>query len=232
MDSMRQLGNRPVRFKGTTLPIWLASMLMPGVTSAQQVVATEAPTRTGETTTALSWGDLTWQIPQPFFMGIRPHTNHSKELLIQFKWEKQSDYFFPVDTHANDMQLDVHIRKERDEDPRNALALIKRINLPFAKVPLFAAAKFNGMTYVGSSSSFHYFALNNEDAYVTCWLIKADRLMPPEVAPDVLSKKFTCKTMFLLPHNTYAWVTNWGVDLNDTAPAFVSAHREILSFIQ
>jgi hypothetical protein len=131
-----------------------------------------------------------------------------------------------------DILLDIHIRKVDDEDPRNALASIHRANLPFSRVPVFAAAKFNGMAYLGSSTSFHYFLLNNGNAYVTCWLVKADKLMPPQVSPDVLLKKFTCETTFFLPNARFAWVRVWDIRLGEAPPAFAAAHRKILSFIR
>ena len=202
-----------------------------GVVYAQQA-AIGTPIHSDGNSTELSFGGLAWRIPTLYFMGIRPHTNDSKELLIQFGWKKKNGSFISVYTPGYDVALSVHVRKVDDEDPRNGLALIRRIHLPFTKVPILASAKFNGMTYIGSTSGDHYFTLNNENVYVICSLIEAARLVHPQVDPDVLSKKFACQTMFLLPHNIYAWVTNWRVDLNDTAPAFVAAHRQIISYIR
>ena len=88
------------------------------------------------------------------------------------------------------------------------------------------------MTYLESSSNFHYFRLNHQDAYVDCWLIKAAKLKPPEVPPDVLSIKFTCETVFFFPHKTFVWARMWGINLNEAAPAFNAAHRLVLSFIR
>jgi hypothetical protein len=201
-----------------------------GTASAQQVPTTGTTNPSDGKTTEFSWEGLTWRMPERFFRGFRPAAYDSKELLIQFGWEKNSDTFAPVDAYPDDMKFSVHVRNVEVEDPRNALALIHRINLPFEKVPLFSAGKFNGMTYIGSSSSIHYFVLEHEDAYVSCMLMKADRLMPPQVAPDVLSKKFRCDTTFRLSIDSYAWVTNSGVYLDDVGSSFISAHREILSF--
>jgi hypothetical protein len=208
-------------------------LAMSGIASAQQAATIGAPLHSEGEITVFSFGGLTWRMPWRFFQGIRPFTNDSQDLLIVFGWEKSTDTF-PADAQSHDMQLSVQVRNVEIEDPRNALSLIKRIKEPFEKVPLFAAAKFDGMTYLGSSSSIHYFVLDHEDAYVSCMLTKADRLMPPKVAPDVLSKKFSCDTTFRLPHSStyYAWVKNSWADLNDVGPAFISVHREIFSFIR
>lgn len=204
-----------------------------GVSSAQQATTIGAPLHSEGEITEFSFGGLTWRMPWRFFQGIRAFTNDSRDLLIVFGWEKSTNTF-PSDAQSHDMQLSLQVRNVEIEDPRNALALIKRIKEPFEKIPLFANAQFDGMTYLGSSSSIHYFVLNHEDTYVSCMRTKADRLMPPKVAPDVLSKKFSCDTAFRLAHDStyYARVTNSWADLNDVGPAFSSAHREILSFIQ
>jgi hypothetical protein len=204
-----------------------------GCASAQQTATIGAPLHSEGETTVFSFGGLTWRMPWRFFQGIRAFTKDSQDLLIVFGWEKSTNTF-PADAQSHDMQLSVQVRNVEIEDPRNALALIKRIKEPFQKIPLFANAQFDGMTYLGSSSSIHYFVLDHEDAYVSCMLMTADRLRPPRVAPDVLAKKFSCDTAFRLLHDStyYAKVTNSWADLNDVGPAFTSAHREVLSFIQ
>lgn len=204
-----------------------------GVASAQQAATIGAPLHSEGEITVFSFGGLTWRMPWRFFQGFRPFTNDpdSKELDIVFGWEKNTDTF-PADARAHDLQLSVQVRNVQDADPRNALVLIHRIGLPFDQVPLFASAKFNGMTYLGSSSIDHYFVLDHGDAYVTCMPMTPDRLRPPNVAPDILSKKFSCETMLKLPHGEFARVTISYVDLSDVGPALSSAHREILSFIQ
>ena len=204
--------------------------------SAAQTQAPEPIIQSGGKIVTLVWGGLTWHIPQRFFFGVRTWTENKienpKELWIQFGWNKQYDNFRPADMRGYDIVLDVHVRKVDSEDPRSGLELIHRIHLPFTQVPIFSSAKFSGMTYLGSSSSFHYFRLNNQDAYVTCWLIMAAKLKPPKVPPDVLSRKFTCDTVFFFPHKTYVRVSMWGVDISEAAPAFDAAYRLILSFIR
>lgn len=204
-----------------------------GVASAQQAATIGAPLHSEGEITAFSFGGLTWRMPWRFFQGFRHFTNDpdSKELEIVFGWEKSTDTF-PADARAHDLRLRVQVRNVQDADPGNALALIHRIGLPFDQVPLFAAAKFKGMTYLGSSSGNHYFVLDHDDVYVECSPERPDRLRPPKVAPDILSKQFSCKTMLKLPHGEFARVTISYVDLNDVAPALSSAHREILSFLQ
>jgi hypothetical protein len=203
------------------------------VASAQQAATIGRPLHSEGEITVFSFGGLTWRMPWRFFQGFRPFTNDpdSKELEIVFGWEKSTDTF-PAYDRANYLQLRVQVRNVQDADPRNALALIHRIRLQFDQVPLFAAAKFNGMTYLGSSSIDHYFVLDHGDVYVECSPETPDRLRPPKVAPGILSKKFSCETMLKLPHGEFARVTISYVDLNDVGLALSSVHREILSFIQ
>lgn len=202
-------------------------------TEAQAQARTASPViRSGGKVLTLAWGGLTWHIPERLFFGIRTWSQDRTELWIQFGWNKNHDDFSPVDLKGYDIMLDIHPSKVDSEDPRNAFELIHRIHLPFTMVPIFSSTKFNGMTYLGSSSSFHYFILKKQDAYVKCWLINAVRLKPPKVGPDVLSKEFTCETVFIIPYETYVRVSMWGVDIKDAAPAFDAAHRLVMFFIR
>ncbi|WP_157956656.1 hypothetical protein [Dyella sp. C11] len=176
------------------------------------------------------WQQLEWSIPREFFWGFRPYTHEDKEVLVQLGYDRASAAFVDANRKKYDILLHVHIRKLDNEDPKTALSLIHRAGLAIDEVPEFKSASFPGMTYIGSSSSFHYFKLTNEDADVQCHLLAADRLLPPKVSPDVLSKEFICSTAISLPSDLYAWIVAEGVQLNDVANAFVMAHRKVISF--
>lgn len=206
-------------------------LAIPNIALAQQSSKTEVPPRSEGEITAFSFAGLAWRMPSRFFHGITPFSNNSQELRIQFGWEKSTDTFAPDDVYPDDMKLSAYARTVETEDPRNALAMMRQLKRPLDTVPLFAKAKFDQMTYLGSSSIGHYFALGHEDAYVSCWLIKADDQVPPKVPPDILSRRFTCDTTFRFPNGIYVWLKSWDVDLNDVGPAFIAVHREILSFV-
>ncbi|GLQ46521.1 hypothetical protein GCM10007862_15720 [Dyella lipolytica] len=178
------------------------------------------------------WRQLDWSIPNYFFYWFREYTTGDKEVLLHIGYQASNGTFVNASHEKYDILLNVHIRPVDNEDPRNALALIHRIGLPFDQVPEFTSAKFPGMTYLGSSSSFHYFKLANEDAYVECHLLTADRLSPPKVSHDVLSKEFVCGTAFGLPAGLYAWIDAPGVHIDDVAKAFLMVRAEVVSFIR
>lgn len=201
-----------------------------------QARASEPIIHSGGKVFTLAWGGLSWRIPRRLFFGIRTWTENKaenpKELWIQAWWTKKDDAFSSSYTNKHAVLLDVHVRKADSEDPRNALDLIHRTGLSFTKVPIFSSAQFSGMTYIGSSSSFHYFTLNKSHSYISCRLTTAARLKPPKVPADVLSREFACGTVLYLPHKAYAWVTTSGIAINEAAPAFNAAHRLLLSFIR
>jgi hypothetical protein len=218
-------------------PIWraklfaLLSLVFCGMAYAQSAPQPHASKSANESLIEFSFAGLMWHMPKPFFQGIRPFSENTENLLIDFVWEQQNDTFFPVGAHVGGMRLGVDIRTLPIGDPKGGALLAQRFNKALEKLPIFAAGKFLGMTYVGSSSNIHFFTLNHVDAYVSCMLMISDRLPRGKVAPDVLSKKFSCDTLFRLPRSTYARVTSSWVDLNDVGPAFTSVYRETISFI-
>lgn len=177
------------------------------------------------------WQRLQWNIPKYFFYGFPSYTDDDTEILLHLGYQVSSAALVNASLEKYDFLLHVHIRKLDNEDPKTALSLIHRVGLAFDEVPQFKSASFPGMTYIGSSSSFHYFKLTSEDANVQCHLLTADRLLPPKVSPDVLSKEFVCSTAIPLPSGLYAWIVANGVHLSDVAKAFVMAHRKVISFI-
>lgn len=177
------------------------------------------------------WQQLQWNIPKEFFWGFRQYTNNDKEVLVQLGYERQNATFVNANRERYDILLHVHIRKLDNEDPKTVLSTIHRHGLAFDEVPQFKSVTFPGMTYIGSSSSFHYFKLTNEDADVQCHLLVADRLLPPKVSPDVLSKEFVCSTAISLPSGLYAWIVTDSVHLNDVAKAFIATRDKVTSFI-
>jgi hypothetical protein len=207
-------------------------LTQPNIVAAQQAPTSVATAVPEGQAVAFPWGGLTWHIPKRFpVWPFPPNEDRWGEFLITFGLAPQGDGFSPASLVKGHLSVNVHIRRVDDENPGNALALIHRIGLPFTKIPLFVAGKFNGMTYLGSSSGNHYFLLKDPAVHVECSLVTSDRLRPPAVAPDVLSKPFYCQTMFALPGGNYAWARIWYVQIGEAAPAFRATYRELRSFI-
>jgi hypothetical protein len=124
--------------------------------------------------------------------------------------------------------VDVHVRKAPFENPKLGLQTARRLDPGFEKQAALSSVVFQGMRYLGSASGIHYFILNGEDAYVSCMSIEPDRL---RTQLPLLSQKYHCNTLFELPNATYAWMTNWGVDLREASTSFASARQKVTSFI-
>jgi hypothetical protein len=203
-----------------------------GIASGQQAAAVGAPPHSEGEIIEFPFAGLTWRMPKRIFQGIRPFSENTQELTLDLVWDKKSNSFYPVGLHPGGMRLGVEVRTLPIGGIDFEGLLADSPNGMLEKRPAFVAGKFSGMTYLGSLSILHIFALSDEDAYVSCMLPASGRLPPGQVAPDVLSKKFHCYSMFRLPRSTYARVTGAWMDLNDVGPAFTSVYRETLSFIR
>jgi len=181
--------------------------------------------------TSFKWEGLSWVIPKDFFLGFRPYTQEDKEMWVQFGYVKSDVRFISANEKGYDLRIDAHIRRLNIEDPRNALAMIHRVGTPFERLPIFTAATFNGMTYVGSDALGPYFRMSDEDAYVECHQVIHDKVLFPKTEPDALNKEYVCGTTFSIPSGLYVWVTVSGVHLNDVAKAFVTTQKMVRSFI-
>ncbi|MBE1162357.1 hypothetical protein [Dyella acidiphila] len=180
---------------------------------------------------SFQWQHLTWRIPKDAFDGFFLYTNNDREFSVHLGYDLSRTAITDARINRNDVFITAHIRKTDNEDPKTALLTIHRAKLRFGRVPLFDAASFPGMSYIGSSSSFHYFKLSNEDADVVCRLVVADRLRPPAVSPDVLGKAFQCSTAIALPSGLYAWIIADSVHLHEAAKVLVAAQEKVASFM-
>jgi len=201
---------------------------------AQSAPQPDAFRSANESIAEFSFAGWMWRMPKPFFQGIRPFSENTKHLTIDFSWERTTNTFHPYWVHTEGMRIGVDVRTLPIGDPKGAVLLAQRSNRPLEKVPIFAASKFPGMSYVGTFSvpETHVFALSHVDAYVSCMPMLSGRPSAGNTAPGFLSRKFICDTFFRLPRGTYVRAESAGVDLTDVGPAFTSAYHEILSFIR
>lgn len=197
-------------------------------------IAKDIPVASSKTGVAeFEWLQMHWKIPKEFLLDTRFLGDDDKQLWIVVGYVKSDARLMSASgTEHYDLQINVHIRRVNTEDPRNGLALIRRVGLPFARLPLFSTAHFNGMTYVGSDVQGPFFYMSKEDVYVNCYEEVHDKLLFPQVSPTALSEKYHCGTTFALPSGLYAWVQVDYVHLNDVAKAFVTMHNMIYSLIQ
>lgn len=221
---------RRIRILGIHLLAWVGILACGSAFAFQGRNSAGNEMKHAESVVNFQWRGVNWTIPKKFYLGFRPYTVGDKEIWVQFGYIKSNASFVSANVD-HDLVVDAHIRKIDNEDQKMALDVIHHIGLPFEKVPLFSAAKFNGMRYIGSSTIDHYFKLSNEDAYIECHMLFPDKLMPPKVSPKALNKEYVCNATYALPAGLYVWLTIGDCHLNDVARAFVEAHKKLLSFI-
>ncbi len=172
------------------------------------------------------WDGLQWRMQKWFYQGVHPAAPDSKQLFLVFRWVSAQEKIFPtIGGSAADALVWVHVRKQ--PDGRQGLETIRRANLPQSRFPELVSAVFPGMSYITSSSGIHYFLIDGDDVYVSCWSVEPDR---SRSKIPLLSQKYNCVTLFELPNATYAWIKASDIDLRESAKALVAAHRKILSF--
>lgn len=205
--------------------VGMSVLLPPKSATASDVMSNK------EDVMSFRWEGVNWVIPKKFFLGFRPYSGDNKDMWIQFGYVISSANLIPANQVGYDLRMDVHIRRINTEDPKNAISMIGRVGIEFEKLPLFDTAKFNGMTYVGSSALGPYFRMSQNEAYVGCHEVVHDRLVFPNISLGALNEKYVCGTTFKMPNGLYAWVVVDGVHLNDVAKLFTTTYNLVNSFI-
>ncbi|WP_324946428.1 hypothetical protein [Dyella sp.] len=192
------------------------------IATAQQN-ASRDPRLIDEPEAVIQWGGQNWRIPPGFSMV----GHQSEQLWIQLGWIKKNNTVIPASVRGYDLLLDIKVRKENNEDPRNGLATLRRIGATITNLPQLASAHLPGLTYLGTSEGAHYFLMADRDAYMECRSMPVKALIPPYVPNEPL----LCETTFHLSNGLFAWVEIVYVKLADAKQGFDVAYDSLTNFL-
>lgn len=235
----RSTGMNDAIRKGILRPAWPASLgvsialltcaflgftfLSEGAQAAQSHDSEKSAIHPDLDIASFQWNGMQWRVPKRFMP--RMDQNHSG-ISLSLRW-RDDDVFVPADKSSEGAHLSIYISPAEHDLPSLASSGLK-----LKRIPLLASARFDGLDYLGSISSAHFWNVRSvPGTYVTCMTIRDDRLVAPDIAADALSQSYKCYVYLRLPHGTLAHVTAWGVLMPAVAQAITSVSKELNSYI-
>lgn len=173
---------------------------------------------------SFQWKGMQWRVPKRSMPRMDPN---QAGISLSLRW-RDDDVFVPANKSSQGVDLSIYISSAEHDLPS-----LSSSGLKLKRIPLLASTRFDGLDYLGSISSAHFWNVRSvPGTYVTCMLIRDDRLVAPDIAADALSQSYRCYVYLRLPHGTLAHVTAWGVLMPNVASVITSISKELTSYIQ